>query len=165
MKRTDLLRLTTAAITCSLLLTACGKSGVVNVSDKQIGDFKAAYTAGVDGTAKPAVIGAAETQDLYDPAFLDSGFTKTDIIAALTGEATALPNATTTGHSGVPQVTLSNVVVSNCNNAGPGPITCSLSASVTNSDVDTTVASLSANLRLSPDGKLRLVGDNISTTP
>ena len=165
MKRTRMLRLATAVLTCGLLLTACGKSGVVNVSDKQIGDFKAAYTAGVDGTAKPAVIGAAETQDLYDPAFLDSGFTKTDIVAALTGEATALPNAATTGHSGVPQVTLSDVVFSNCNNAGPGPITCSLSASLTNSDADTTVTYLNSTLRLSPDGKLRLVGDNLSTTP
>jgi hypothetical protein len=46
--------------------------------------------------------------------------------------------------------------------AGSGAYTCSLTATVTNTDVDTTATTLISSLRMA-DGKLRLLGDQIAT--
>lgn len=166
MIRMGVLRLTGTGLACVLALSACGGSGgsgnsvisAQGVSIAQTDEFRSAYSTSLDGTGNSAVVGGAGFQDLFDSTFLDGGFTRADIVAALTGEASALPAAATTGHSGVPKVSLSDVVVSNCNYVSDGVSTCSLTASVTNSDVDKTVATLSSTLRLS-GGKLRLTGD------
>lgn len=171
MLRMGKVRVSVVVLGCVSALTACGggtgNTGAVSIpqgaSIAQIDDFRSAYGTSLDGTANPAVVGGAAFQDLFDTTFLDGGFTRADIVAALNGEATALPAAATTGHSGVPRVSLSDVSVFNCAPAGEGVSTCSLTASVTNSDVDKTVVTLNSTLRLSA-GKLRLAGDRTSAT-
>ena len=171
MMRMGKLRVSVVVLGCVSVLSACGggtgNTGAVSVSQgvsiAQIDDFRSTYGTSLDGTGNAAVVGGAGFQDLFDTAFLDGGFTRADIVAALNGEAAALPAATTTGHSGVPRVSLSDVSVFNCSPSSDGVSTCSLTASVTNSDVDKTVVTLNSTLRLSA-GKLRLAGDRTAAT-
>lgn len=163
MKLTNGIRVAVAAVVCAMTLTACGGGGGVSgVTAAQKDAFKSAYTTGLDGTSTATGLNSGELQDLFDKFYVDSGLNRSDVLSALNGEASALLAAATSAHSGVPKVTLSDVAVSNCVDAGSGAYTCSLTATVTNTDVDTTATTLISSLRMA-DGKLRLLGDQIAT--
>jgi hypothetical protein len=163
MKLTNGIRVAVAAVVCAVALSACGGGGGVSgVTAAQKDSFKSAYTSGLDGTNTSTGLNSTELQDLFDKFYVDSGLNRSDVLSALNGEASALLAAATSAHSGVPKVTLSDVAVSNCVDAGSGAFTCSLSATVTNTDVDTTATTLISSLRMA-DGKLRLLGDQIAT--
>lgn len=164
MKLTNGIRVAVAAVVCAMTLTACGGGGggVSGVTAAQKDSFKSAYTSGLDGTNTSTGLNSTELQDLFDKFYVDSGLNRSDVLSALSGEASALLAAATSAHSGVPKVTLSDVAVSNCVDAGSGAYTCSLTATVTNTDVDTTATTLISSLRMA-DGKLRLLGDQIAT--
>lgn len=162
MKLTSGIRVAVAALASAMVLSACGGGGEKGVTVAQKDAFKSAYTTGLDGTSSATGLNSADLQDLFDTKYIDSGLNRSDVLSALNGEASALLAAATSGHSGFPRVALSDVSVSNCIDNGNGAYTCSLTATVTNSDVDTTVATLSSSLRM-VDGKLRLLGDQITT--
>lgn len=162
MKLTSGIRVAVAAVTSAMVLSACGGSSEKGVTIAQKDSFKSAYTTGLDGTSTAAGLNSADLQDLFDTKYIDSGLNRSDVVAALNGEASALLAAATSGHSGVPRVALSDVSVTNCIDNGNGAYTCSLTATVTNTDADTTAATLSSSLRM-VDGKLRLLGDQITT--
>ncbi|QHI99723.1 hypothetical protein GT347_18115 [Xylophilus rhododendri] len=93
--------------------------------------------------------------DLFDDGFLDAGYNKPSLRANLAQEATA---RSTTPDLAFPGVTLSGVTITNCNAAG----VCTLNATVTNADVDSTATPFTSLVRLQ-DGKVRLYGDQTQT--
>ncbi|NCX72119.1 MAG: hypothetical protein EBW88_01720, partial [Betaproteobacteria bacterium] len=88
-------------------LNACSSSDGVTQGD--IDAFKASYSSSLAGLSTQAVLTGSALQDLFDAKFLDSGFSRADIVAALNGEASAIQSAG--GYSSVPQVTLANASV------------------------------------------------------
>lgn len=136
-------------------LTGCGGG---DSSPDSIETFKSAYASSLAGLSSPAVLSGASVQDLFDTKFLDSGFTRADIVAALNSEASATQNAS--DYSSIPQVTLVNATVSDCV-SGPDYL-CTLTGTLTNGDADTTSIPFTTKLRLT-EGKLRLYGDQLAS--
>lgn len=91
--------------------------------------------------------------DNYDSAFLDAGYSKAQVQDALTQEAAALL-LFSTELSSFPAVKLSAVTINGCdaNNV------CTLTATLTNTDVDTTSVTFTTQLSFT-GGKFRLLGD------
>ena len=94
--------------------------------------------------------------DLFDEAFLDAGYTKAQVRSNLAQEAVAM--ATAPELSGFPKASLSAVTIADCDAAA----TCSVTATFSNGDADTTSVTVTNRLKLI-DGKYRLFGDQSSS--
>ncbi|NBO12729.1 MAG: hypothetical protein EBZ03_02510 [Betaproteobacteria bacterium] len=138
-------------------LNACSSSDGVTQGD--IDAFKASYSSSLAGLSTQAVLTGSALQDLFDAKFLDSGFSRADIVAALNGEASAIQSAG--GYSSVPQVTLANASVTDCVGTTQGDLICTLSGTLSNQDADVTSVQFTTQLRMA-DGKLRLYGDQLT---
>lgn len=143
---------------CAGILLGLNGCGGGDSSPTSIETFKSAYASSLAALNSPAVLAGASVQDLFDTKFLDSGFTRADIVAALNSEGSAIQNAS--DYSSIPQVTLVNATVSDCV-SGPEYL-CTLTGTLTNGDADTTSIPFTTKLRFA-DGKLRLYGDQLAS--
>ncbi|MDP9899123.1 hypothetical protein [Variovorax ginsengisoli] len=91
--------------------------------------------------------------DNFDDTFVDAGYAKAQVREALTQEAAALL-LFSTELSSFPAVKLSAVTINGCDSKN----VCTLSATLTNTDVDTTSVTFTTRLSFS-GGKFRLLGD------
>jgi hypothetical protein len=151
-------RAAAAALCCAVGLAACGGGGS-NQADNPppsaaISTFSAAYTAGVAALNSAAGLASAAFVDLFDTSFLDSSRTKTAISAALSAEAAAAQ--VSPDLPAFPQVAMSNVSLSDCAYVVDA-IVCTMTATLTNSDVDTTAVTFTTKVRYTD--KVRLLGD------
>jgi hypothetical protein len=117
--------------------------------------FVSDYGNGVAALNTYAGLTSTSFLDLFDDGFLDAGYNKPSLRANLAQEATA---RSTTPDLAFPGVTLSGMTISNCNAAG----VCTLTATVTNADVDSTATTFTTLVKLQ-DGKVRVYGDQTQT--
>lgn len=142
------------------LLTACGggsNSGPVSPltsTNKQA--FATAYNSGLGALGSYAGLTDTSFLDLFDGAFLDAGYAKTDVTANLEQESAAM--ATAPDLSLYPMASLSAVSIDGCNANN----VCTLTGTLTNSDADTTALTFTTQVKVT-DGKVRLYGDQLSS--
>jgi hypothetical protein len=149
------IRTSLAGLGLMALLSACGgggSSGTFQASTAVTTSFASAYTAGLSGLTAFAGLNSTTLADLFDNAFLDSGSTKADVVAALQSEAQAA--ATSPDFPSFAQITISDISITNCVAATQ---VCTLSGTLTNKDVDTTSVPFTTQVKLSD--KARLFGD------
>lgn len=146
------------------VLTACGgggsgqtvffpPSGGANDPAQQAGAFATDYGTGLAALNGYGGLTNTAFLDNFDDAFLDAGYTKPQVRDALAQEAAALL-LFSTQLSSFPSVKLSAVTITGCNAAN----VCTLTATLTNTDVDTTSVTFTTQLSF-VGGKLRLLGD------
>jgi len=160
------------------LLTACGGGGNSVVVDAapttppptttnppgstaptaaQQSSFVADYGNGVAMLNSYGGLTSTAFVDLFDDAFLDAGYDKTQVRNNLQQEAIAL--TTSPDLSAFPQVKLSGMTIGNCDAAN----VCTLTATATNTDADSTAVPFTTRVRLQ-NGKFRLYGDQTAAT-
>ena len=146
-----------AATVLAAALAACGggddgppPAAATNATTQS--DFVAAYASGIGALNTSAGLTSTAFVDTIDDSFLDAGYTKAALRDNLTQEAAAM--AVSTELSSFPAGTLSNATISNCSAAD----ICTLTATLTNADVDTTAVTFTTQVKFSA-GKLRLYGD------
>jgi hypothetical protein len=153
------------------ILAACG-GGDSDVVVGGVGDvtndtaarsgFISSYTAGFDVLNSYGGLVSVAFRDLFDSGFAEGGVTKSQITAALDGEAYALqasPDFPT-----FPMAKLSKASIGNCDAVTK---ICTLAGTLSNSDADPTGADASAvtevtfttQVRYGDDSKIRLLGD------
>ena len=93
--------------------------------------------------------------DLYDDGLLDAGYTKTQLREDFAQEAAAM--AVAADLSAYPMGRISAATISACDAAN----VCTLTATLTNTDADTTTVTFSTQVKYS-NGKFRLYGDQKS---
>lgn len=145
------------------MLAACGggDDDVTSDADAQA-SFISAYTAGLDALGSYVGLVSSTFRDLFDAGYTDSGMTKTDIVAALDSEVTAMQASP--DFPAFPMAKLSKASIGNCDAATR---ICTLTGTLSNSDADPTGADTSAvtevnfttQVRYDADGKVRLLGD------
>jgi hypothetical protein len=138
------------------LLSACGggdgDTPAETTTAGATSSFISAYTTGLTTLNSFGGLNSASLGDLFDTAFLDSGSTKADVVAALQSEAQAA--AVSPDFPSIAQMTVSNISISNCDAATK---ICTLSGTLTNNDADTTSVPFTTQVKQSD--KLRLYGD------
>ncbi len=152
------------------LLAACGGGGDDNVAttpptttgaspndSARQAAFATDYGTGLASLNTYGGLTSTAFLDNYDDAFLDSGYSKAQVRDALTQEAAALL-LFSTELSSFPAVKLSAVTINGCDAAN----VCTLTATLTNTDVDTTSVSFTTRLSFT-GGKFRLLGDQKQT--
>lgn len=155
------------------LLAACGGGGDDNVAatpppttppagaspndSARQAAFATDYGAGLASLNTYGGLTDSTFLDNYDDAFLDAGYSKAQVRDALTQEAAALL-LFSTELSSFPAVKLSAVTINGCDAAN----VCTLTATLTNTDVDTTSVSFTTRLSFT-GGKFRLLGDQKQT--
>jgi len=145
------------------LLAACGggsendSTPVVDASTDtaQQAAFATSLIGGLKALNTYGGLTSAGFIDLFDKDFLDAGYTKTEVQANLAQEATAL--AVAPELSSFPIAMLSNVTITGCNAAN----ICTLTGTVTNTDVDTTAITFTIQVKYS-NGKFTLYGDQLN---
>jgi hypothetical protein len=144
------------------LLAACGgdDDGPASASaglssPERLGAFVDRYNAGLGALATATGLADPGFTDLYDERYLDAGQNKQQVRDALAQEAAAQANGSGLPVAVFPAATLADAAVSDCDEASA---TCTLTATVVNSDADVTRAPFTTRLRFS-DGKFRLYGD------
>jgi hypothetical protein len=142
------------------LLSAClGSDGnVVDntlTSSEKLGGFVSSYNSGLGALTTFNGLTDAGFIDLYDDQYLDGGQTKQQLRDALAQESDALATGAGLPLAVFPSLTLADAGLSNCVEATG---ICMLTVTVVNSDVDTTRATISTQVRYS-DGKFRIYGD------
>jgi hypothetical protein len=148
-----------------VLLAACGGggddapqaagNGSPSDSARQAA-FATDYGSGLNALNTPAGLTNKAFLDLFDDAFLDAGYTKPQVADALTQEAAAM--ALSKELSSFASVKLTEVKITDCDAKN----VCTLTATLTNSDVDATAVSFTTRLNFS-NGKFRLLGDQKTT--
>jgi hypothetical protein len=148
------------------LLAACGGGGdgggsaapsagaAPTENDKAV--FATNFGAGLNALKTYAGQTSAAFLDLFDDAFLDAGYTKAQLRNNLSQEAAA--TALGVDVSSFPGVTLSAVTITACDAAN----VCTLTATLTNADADTTTVSFTTRVSFS-NSKFRLLGDQKQT--
>ena len=151
--RTPLFAIVTSVV---VIASACG-----GASDSQATDAAALFTskfnAVMSAIGTSSGLTSSAVADVFDEKYLDMAVAKTDVLAALSATSKALgaePNL-----SLFPMVQLSNATVTNCdaNNI------CTLNATLTNSDVDTTSIDFVTKVKVI-SGVVYLYGDQATTT-
>jgi hypothetical protein len=137
--------------TCVFGLLACGSDNS-NIE----GDFASSLSRSVETSQTSAGLTSTATADLFDVAFKDGGVTQAAQVAYIKAEAQAI--SAYSDLSGFAGFTLSNVKVTNCDASS----VCTMTATLTNTDADTTTADITTKVKLGPDGKIRLLGDQLS---
>ena len=149
------------------VLTACGggsdgggqaffplpSGGASNDTSQQAAAFATDYGSGL--AALNSYSGLTNTAFLnnFDDTFLDAGYSKPQVRDAMAQEAAAVL-LFSTQLSSFPSVKLSAVTITGCNAAN----VCTLTATLTNTDVDTTAVTFTTQLSY-VGGKFRLLGD------
>jgi hypothetical protein len=149
------------------VLTACGggsdgggqaffplpSGGASTDTSQQAAAFATDYGSGL--AALNSYSGLTNTAFLnnFDDTFLDAGYTKPQVSDAMAQEAAAVL-LFSTQLSSFPSVKLSAVTITGCNAAN----VCTLTATLTNTDVDTTAVTFTTQLSY-VGGKFRLLGD------
>lgn len=151
------------------LLTACGGGNdpivstgpagggvTVPTTAAQQASFISDYGNGIAALNTYGGLTSTAFLDLFDSAFLDAGYSKAQVSSNLTQEAAAM--AIAADLSSFPAVKLSALSIGACdaNNI------CTLTATATNADADTTAVTFTTKVRLQ-DGKFRLYGDQAAT--
>ena len=159
MKTHKLFRLSASAALV-LLLGACGGgSDAPTASTASIDTFVTAYNQGMTSVQN---LNSTAFLDLFDDAFLDGSYTKAQVVDNLKQDAQvqASNGADLPADSVYPMLTLSNVSVSQCNDASG---VCTLTATYVNPASDKTTSTTSVQVRYnSTDRKFRLFGDQKS---
>jgi hypothetical protein len=142
------------------LLSAClGTSGdVVDntlTSPVRLSSFVSNYNSGLSALTTFNGLTDAGFIDLYDDQYLDGGQTKQQLRDALAQESDALATGAGLPAAVFPNLTLADAGLSNCVETTG---ICTLTVTIVNSDVDTTRATISTQVRYS-DGKFRIYGD------
>lgn len=120
---------------------------------QQAAAFATDYGTGLAALGSYGGLTNAAFLDNFDSSFLDAGYTKAQVRDALAQEAAAML-LFSTELSSFPAVKLSGVTLSGCTAAN----VCTLTATLTNTDVDTTSVTFTTQLSF-VGGKLRLLGD------
>jgi hypothetical protein len=147
-------RTTAFSIVVVSMLSACGggDSSHATPSASVMNDFSTAYASGVAKLTSYAGLTSTSFADTFDSAYLDSGLSKADVMAALQSEAQA--TATSPDFPSFAQVTLSDLNISNCDGSTQ---VCTLTGTLSNSGVETTSVPFTTQVKLSD--KARLYGD------
>ena len=151
---------TTFVFSTVLALSACGgsSSGGSSFDSVQVfaNSFVSQYTGGLSSLNTSAGLNSKVVPDLFDAKYLDGGFSKTDLSTALAANAQAL--SASPELSLFPVAGVTNATLSGCDSNG----ICTLNATLTNSDVDTTSVDFSTKV-LVVNGQVYLYGDQSST--
>jgi hypothetical protein len=139
-----------------LTLTACGGSSSLDL-EAAATDFSTKISSYISELATSAGLNSKSLPNLFDEKFLDGGSTKADLVSSLAANSTAL--GTNPDLSLFPMATVSNSKLYGCDNNG----ICLMSATLTNSDADTTSVEFSTKV-IVVSGVVYLFGDQSSTS-
>lgn len=160
----NLYRISSSIIVVSALLTlsACGGGDDVSVNSPQnlpalAASFGTRINAGLSTLGTSIGLSSKAVADVFDAQYLDMGFTKTNLLDALTANSAAL--STNPELSLFPLAEVSNPALSNCD----ANDICTLSATLVNSDADTTSVDFTVKVKV-VSGVVYLYGDQASTT-
>lgn len=161
----NLHRISSSTIVLSALLTlsACGggSSGGSGTGFDSLlvfaNTFASQYSVGLSSLNTSAGLNSKVVSDLFDAKYLDGGFSKADLSASLAANSTAL--GTNPELSLFPMAGVTNATLTGCD----GNQICTLNATLTNSDVDTTSVDFSAKVVV-VNGQVYLYGDQSPTT-
>ena len=150
--RSVLQKLSGFSLSVSLVvsLAACGGGGPDNKA--AVSATVSALNATLSNLSTEAGLASAATPASFDVGYMDAGYTRAMLIAALAANADALK--TNPDLSLFPGGTLSNVVIAGCDMKN----VCTMTATLTNSDADVTAVDFSTKVVFS-DGAYRLLGD------
>lgn len=149
-----------------LILSACGggsdESGNLTATTPQnlqeyADSFTTKINVGLTALGTSSGLNAKTVADVFDAKYLDMGFTKTNLLEALTVSAVAL--GTSPELSLFPMAQVSNPKLSNCD----ANSVCTLDATLVNSDADITSISFSTKV-IVVSGVVYLYGDQSSST-
>lgn len=141
------------------LLAACGGSDYEpTASGASIGSFVASYNQGL---ASVQAMNSSGFADLFDDAFLDSGYTKAQVVDNIKADADSLAAnaAVLSADSLFPMMTIQDATVGQCNDLTG---VCTLTATYANPAPDGTLSTTTVPVRFK-DGKFRLYGDQKAT--
>jgi hypothetical protein len=138
---------------CLFALSACSDS---TDPITPTSEFTSNLQTSVSTASTSAGLTSTNTTDLIDTAYKDSGNTRTTQVAYLQAEAAAI--TANTDLSGFVGYTVSNIQITNCDSNN----VCTMTATLTNTDADTTTADITTKVKQGTDGKYRLYGDQLS---
>ena len=148
-----------ATTATAFILTACGGgSDAPTASNTSIASFVASYNQGLGSVSTMNMNGF---KDMFDDAFLDSGYTKAQVVDNLKQDADSLTaNPADLSVSQLyPMYAIEQASVSACDDATG---VCQLDATIVNVAPDSTRATLTVPVRFK-DGQFRLYGDQKTT--
>lgn len=134
-----------------VILSACGSSG-----DSEPDSLVSKFNALLISLNTSSGLTSASVNNVMDQNYLDMGATRADVLAALSANSQAL--GTNTELSLFPMAQVSNATLSNCD----GNNICTLNATLTNADVDSTTVDFTTKVKL-VSGVAYLYGDQSST--
>ncbi len=134
-----------------VILSACGSSG-----DSEPDSLVSKFNALLISLNTSSGLTSASVNNVLDQNYLDMGATRADVLAALSANSQAL--GTNTELSLFPMAQVSNATLSNCD----GNNICTLNATLTNADVDSTTVDFTTKVKL-VSGVAYLYGDQSST--
>ena len=139
-----------------LAISACGGTNALTLEEvaKQ---FTTSVTSGIAALTGAAGLNSNALPSLFADNYKDGGFTKADVVSTLAANSTALPTAPEL--SLFPMAAITNTAISGCDNNG----ICTLSGTLTNSDVDTTSVDFSTKV-IVVGGVVYFYGDQSSTS-
>lgn len=143
-------------LSAALTISACGGSGTLDL-EAAATDLSTKISSYMSELSSSVGLNSKALANLFDDKFLDSGFTKADLVSSLAANTTAL--STTSDLSLFPMANITNSKVFGCDNNG----ICSMSATLTNSDADTTSIDFSTKV-IVISGVVYFYGDQSSTT-
>ena len=143
-------------LSAALTISACGGNSTFDLEAAAI-DLSTKISSYMSELATSVGFNSKSLSNLFDEKFLDGGFTKADLVSSLTATTTAL--STNPELSLFPMANITNSKVFGCDNNG----ICSMSATLTNSDADTTSIDFSTKVILNA-GVVYFYGDQSSTT-
>ncbi len=138
-----------------VILSACG-GGSENSTTTEPASFVSKYNAVLTALDTPSGLTSPSVAGLFDEKYLDMGFAKTNVLAALSDTSTGL--ATNPELSLFPMTQVSNAMLTNCD----ANDICTLNATITNSDADTTSVDFTTKVKVVA-GVVYLYGDQSST--
>lgn len=144
------LRALAGALAVTALVAACGGSDTADIRP-----LANSYTSALAQMGSVAGLSDPALADMFDSTYLDSGLTKSQVLAALAAESQAL--GASSDHSLFPQATLKDVQVTDCSLG-----ICTLSGTLQNADADVTEVPFSTRVAV-VNGALRLLGDQQSS--
>jgi len=151
-----------AAAVIATALTACNSSNDSNDSTSSTPtsastqSFASAYNDSLAALSSYSGLISTTLVDLFAANFIDAGYAKSQVSANLAQDAVALSISPVL--SQFPMVKFTDATITNCSSSN----VCTLTATITNTDVDTTSVTFTTQVVFS-DGKYRLLGDQKSS--
>lgn len=143
-------------LSAALTISACGGSGTFDL-EAAATDLSTKISSYMSELTTNLGLNSKALANLFDEKFLDGGFTKADLVSSMTANTTAL--STAPDLSLFPMANITNSKVFGCDNNG----ICSMSATLTNSDAETTSIDFSTKV-IVISGVVYFYGDQSSTT-